>query len=229
MTFQVPKFELKIPEVPITNQRILDAVEKALSFYDTVSLKDIDFTHFGTFKLRVKRAKFLRALLQTIKPDYTLELGSGGSTIYFAMEVKKHHTAFEHLDWCYERTTDALFDYDLENKATVHLLGMSDDTGMYEFMPEMIPGPIDLLLIDGPPVSPKRKGRPRWERWNTLPFLMEFLSESAIVLLDSTERVFEQEYLQKWCEDYGIAFLNPGDPGSRLQGLGVIDPWHSIR
>lgn len=229
MTFGVPKFDLKIPESPITYQPTLDAIEEALRTYKDISLKDIDFTQFGTFKLRLERAKFLRALLQITKPEYTLEFGSGGSTIYFAMAVQRHHVAFEHLDWCFERTTDALADYGLEDKATVELLDLNDETGMYEFDPNMIPGPVDLLLIDGPPVSPKRKGRPRHERWNTLPFMLSHLSDRAIVILDSTERSYEQEYLQFWVEEYGIAFLNPGDPDSRLKGFGVIDPWHSVR
>lgn len=229
MTFQVPKFELKIKEAPITHKPILDLIDAALQSYKTVSLKDIDFTHFGTFKLRVERAKFLRALLRLMKPEYTLEFGSGGSTIYFAMEVEYEHVAFEHLRWCWERTTDALLKYNLDHKAFVECLELSDETGMYLFDSEMIPGKIDLLLIDGPPVSPKRKGRPRWERWNTLPQMLPYLSDRAIVILDSTERSYEQEYLQYWVKEYGIAFSNPGDPDSRLKGFGIIDPWNSKR
>lgn len=230
MTFSVPKFDIQIPQVPITNQSILDLVDKCLETYKSIPLNDIDYKEFGTFKLRVARAKFLRALLREFKPKYSLELGSGGSTVFFAMEVESHHVSFEHLDWCYDRTTDELEDLDLDEKATVHLLELDDDTGMYKFDPEKhIPGPIDIYLIDGPPVSPKRKGRPRWERWNTLPFIMPYLSERAIVLLDSTERVFEQECLELWCAEHGIAFMNPGEEGDRLQGLGIIDPWHSKR
>jgi hypothetical protein len=232
MGFSVPKWDLKIPRVPVKDSRILEIIERALETYSSFSLKDIDYTAFGTFKLRVSRAKFLRAVLHILSTrgelDYTMELGSGGSTMLFGRYVAKRHIALEHLPWCHERTQRAIAEQRLE-RAEALLRDIDEESAMYSFRPEDISGPVDLLLIDGPPVSPKRKGRPRWERWNTLPYLLPHLGERAIVILDSCERQFEQEVLERWQEEYGIAVEYPGRGDERLKGFGIIDPFHSAR
>lgn len=232
-SFRVPKYNLGIPEVPVIHKPILNSIEKALVNYKAVSLKDIDYKSFGTFKLRVERAKFLRNLLRVLKAegrlDHTVELGSGGSTILFGKEVEKSHTAVEHLDWAWERTDAGIETHGLRDKAKVLLKDLDDESGMYKITGADIPDKIDLLLIDGPPVSPKRKGRPRWERWETLPFFLPYLSQDAIVILDSVERSYEQEYLEYWCINHGISFTVPGLTDSRLKGFGIIDPFHYRR
>jgi len=230
---RIPKYVMRIPEVPVTNQRIIDVVNEALIDYRSVSLNDVDYTHFGTFKLRVERAKFLRNLLRVLRSrgelNNTIELGSGGSTIIFSKEVAESHTAVEHLDWAHSRTSNAIMDNGLYDVGRVLLRDLDDADGMYKLNEADLDKKYDLLLIDGPPVTPKRKGRPRWERWNTLPFFMKYLNPNAIVILDSSERTFEQEVLERWCQTLGISFMIPGPTDSRLKGFGIIDPFHSTR
>lgn len=230
----IPKYVMRIPEVPVTNQRIIDVVNEALVDYKSVSLKDIDYTHFGTFKLRVERAKFLRNLLRVLlnrgELKNTIELGSGGSTIIFGKSSVESHTAVEHLEWVHDRTSIAVMDHGIAHYTRVLRRDLDDVSGMYKLTDEDHEGKkYDLLLIDGPPVSPKRKGRPRWERWETLPYFMKYLNPNAIVILDSAERTFEQEVLERWCSTLGISFMIPGDTDSRLKGFGIIDPFHSQR
>lgn len=224
MTFKVPEFKLRIKDVPVTNKYILSCVDEALKDYKSETLSEFDITQFGTFKLRIERLKFFKKLLKVVKPKYTMELGSGSTTLLFSKYVENKHVSFEHLEWCHERTCSALLDYNLQDKATVFRRDIDDIKCMYHFDDSDIPNKVDMLLIDGPPVSPKVKGRPKWERFNTLPFLMKFLSENCIVLLDSAERTYEQECLEKWCNDLGISFMNPGDDNSKLKGFCIIDP-----
>jgi len=230
--FTVPEYKLNIPSRPITSSYHIEVISEALERYKSETIIQNNKS-FGTFKLRLERAKYLTALMKSIasrdKLNYTLELGSGASTIIFGKHVAIQHTAVEHLEWCHDRTSIALLDYGVDEKAEVILRDLDDSTGMYKLQPNDIKGQIDLLLIDGPPVSPKRRGRPRWERFNTLPYLLPHLSPDAIVVLDSVERKFEQECLDLWVAQYGIAFDVPGDLNSRLKGFGIIDPFASTR
>jgi len=232
MGFSVPKFDLQIQEAPITNRVLLKLIEAGLDDYKRVSMRDIDYKHFGTFKLRVERVKFLRNLLRAMKTygllDYTWEFGSGGSTVVFGKDVEKQHVAVEHLEWVWERTAGAVCDYDVDHRVTVLHRELDDLTGMYELSANDVPGPVNLLLIDGPPVAPVYKKRPKWERWNTLPFFFEHFADNAMVILDSGERPYEQEYLDYWRKRYGIGFTFPGAKDSRLKGFCVIDPFHTF-
>jgi len=220
-------FSLNIPETPITYHPLLLMISKALSMIDTYEVKGkLNWDVFvGGARIRKPRAKFIMALLDIIKPKYTVELGSGATTQIFGSKVGVKHYSLEHIQKFYDRTTESLAELGVD-KAEVLLRPLNTETGMYVLNEGDLPKEsVDLILIDGPPYHPLVNGKPKFTRANTLPALFPYMHQDTVVLLDSTERVPEQEVLVGWVRDYGIAFENP----VRLKGLGVIDPWASTR
>jgi predicted O-methyltransferase YrrM len=224
-------FELRIPPCPIRDKYILQDIRRAIEMYKSMHLNGINWDIFvGGARIRQYRAKFLKALMWLRKPHYTVELGSGASTQLFASMVGASHTAFDHLEKYWRRTTCSLATLGLTKgrvllrplQSQCFLEGSAYGKYMYEIQPvHDIPPRIDLLFIDGPPYHPLIDGKPRYSRVATLPFFMPYLADNAIVLMDSTERDPEQECLQIWADELGVTFENP-EP---MKGLAVIDPW----
>jgi predicted O-methyltransferase YrrM len=59
-------------------------------------------------------------------------------------------------------------------------------------------GPIDLLIIDGPPGTTQRLAR-----FPALPILNHLLSDDAIILLDDAFRPDEREIVRLWLKEFG--------------------------
>ena len=56
---------------------------------------------------------------------------------------------------------------------------------------------IDMLIIDGPPITTQNEAR-----YPALPLLMDRLSSSAVILVDDADRDDEQSMIRKWKESY---------------------------
>lgn len=63
-----------------------------------------------------------------------------------------------------------------------------------------LPGPVDLLVVDGPTAF-----RPEWrfDRYPALPVVRPFLSDSATIMLDDTHRAHERDVLELWQQELG--------------------------
>ncbi len=62
---------------------------------------------------------------------------------------------------------------------------------------------IDMLIVDGPPAYDKEL---RYARYPAVPFFKGSLAKDYTVILDDINRQGEQEILQKWEQELGIAF-----------------------
>lgn len=218
----IEQFELEdVPSAPIQNPRIRNLITDALLTYKQEPL-DLNWEGFpGGARIRNYRARFLQALMKLMKPKVTMELGSGSTTQIFSKFVGEKHVACEHLEKYYLRTTESLKSLGLDDKGFVMLLPLEE--AMYDLTGLDIHN-VELLLIDGPPLYPKVNGRPKFTRVNTLPYLMDRLTQDALVLFDSVERPWEQECLASWVEEFGVQYESP----LKMKGLAIIDPWAGV-
>ena len=60
-------------------------------------------------------------------------------------------------------------------------------------------GPIDLLIVDGPPALEDPHAR-----FPALPLLWDQLSSNAVILMDDGNRQGEKQVVERWCTDYGL-------------------------
>lgn len=96
---------------------------------------------------------FLMALLQRVRPECIVELGSGRSTVFLSEYASKYHKPFVSVDqsgaWSTLSNTLARFGNITEQY--VHHVPLSDD-GFYqeEGLREILPPSPDFLFLDGP-------------------------------------------------------------------------------
>jgi len=154
--------------------------------------------------------------LRTIPADLVVEASSGVSTLVIAYCLKEQGRgqviALEHDPVYAERTRRILRDHGVEQYATVvdTPLVSQQVNGRsmlwYDLRHAGIAGPIDLLVVDGPPDTTQPMAR-----YPALPLLLPLLAPRARVLLDDGDRADERAAVQRWVkEDPGMAasYLN---------------------
>jgi predicted O-methyltransferase YrrM len=75
---------------------------------------------------------------------------------------------------------------------------------------EALDGPIDLLLVDGPPAGGPEAAL---SRYPAVPLLADALAPNAVVILDDANRPGEQQVLERWSEESGIELERRPDLG----------------
>lgn len=65
---------------------------------------------------------------------------------------------------------------------------------------DQLPGPVDLLVVDGPTAYQREW---RFDRYPALPVVRPYLARGAQILLDDTHRVSEATILRQWQEELG--------------------------
>lgn len=136
-----------------------------------------------------------------------LECGSGSTTVILAYAARAKGegrvTALEHEPRFAEATRAMLRERGLSEWAEVIDAPLTDvplgDTTWRWYDTAALPaGPIDLLLVDGPPASVGPESR-----YPALPLLMDRLSANALVALDDTRRPDERAIGERWTEEFG--------------------------
>jgi predicted O-methyltransferase YrrM len=145
------------------------------------------------------------------KPQTILELGSGVSTLILGQILKKNG-----------RGRLLSIDHDPvwanQTRSHVEFLGLQDFVSIVEAPLKSITlgnqsyewydipggsldqlGPIDLLLVDGPPQA---KDNPQSARYPALPLLRERLSRQAMIFVDDASRATESNMVGKWKTEY---------------------------
>lgn len=142
------------------------------------------------------------------RPSLIVELGSGASTVWMALALRKlggrgKVVSFEHLEEYAERTREALLRLRLESFAEVRVAPIAPvqyagrSYRWYNIPdPEMI-GTIDLLLVDGPPGNVCRMAR-----MLAVPTFVGQLSSDALVILDDAFRPDEIDVKNLWKQAY---------------------------
>ncbi|MGR3939136.1 MULTISPECIES: class I SAM-dependent methyltransferase [Streptomyces] len=148
-----------------------------------------------------------------------LECGSGTSTVMFARMMAQrgygHMLSLEHDGEWADRVATQLAAEGLSEVATVIHAPLEEHPAAVKdvdwYAPKTVTeevgaytekhGPVDLLLVDGPP---------GWERGRTMarypavPVLWDFLAPGASVLLDDVNRAGGKEITERWKEECGL-------------------------
>lgn len=138
-----------------------------------------------------------------------LELGSGASTVLFAMAFESvgegHVTTLDHEATYADATRAMLEHHGVAHRATVlHTPLVEIDVEgepyrWYGIDGVDLPTGVDLLFVDGPPESTGPRSR-----LPAFPLLRDRLADSAAIMLDDGRRPDEQEIAERWAADPGI-------------------------
>lgn len=148
---------------------------------------------------------FLLALTEEAfrrKPKVVVECSSGVSTIVIArclqLNGAGHVWSLEHEAQYAVKTRRMLAEHGLSDWATVldaPLQTIHTDTPWYreEELPQEI-GPIEMLVVDGPPsaVAPLARAP-------AMPRLRERMAPNFVVMIDDADRPDETEMIRRWC------------------------------
>ena len=149
---------------------------------------------------------FLRHAAQLVlsrRPRIIVELGSGSSTIILAYCLKKNGNgkllSIDHDPDFAERTRTMLEQHGLSRYATVECRPLEPlrlagkEYNWYSIGNFDAGGPIDFLVIDGPPYHVHSLAR-----YPALPVLLPLMAEDAAVLLDDADRPEERRIIELW-------------------------------
>lgn len=153
-------------------------------------------------------ANVLITLVQDRKPRRIVEIGSGVSTLILGYAQRQYSSgtviSLEHDSDFAEKTRASIRRHGLCDVATlldaplrpIEIMGRS---WMWYGIPDQERlGPIDLLVIDGPPADSVPD-----VRYPAVPLLLPFLAPDAIVVVDDCIRRGEQEIVARWLNEIG--------------------------
>lgn len=153
----------------------------------------------------------LKALVDAavhLPPDAVIvELGSGISTVWLALAIARERpdlrlVSLEHDGGYADQTRAMLRERGIDERAEVRLADLQhvEIRGeMYRWYdPEALVGieRIDLLFVDGPPASVRRRSR-----YPAFPLLSERLEASAVIVVDDFTRADEAEMVAEWIRE----------------------------
>jgi predicted O-methyltransferase YrrM len=167
-----------------------------------------DFPPLGTWAVEADFAGLVARELER-RPDVVVELGSGVSTLLLASILRRRGFgrlySFDH-DHGFAAETEARLDRagvaDRVDLVVVPLRRqMFRDTATLWYdsrtlLDALPPGPIDLLIIDGPPSTED------WARWPAVEVLQPLFADDAVVLLDDGRQRRERSAALRWTRDH---------------------------
>lgn len=175
--------------------------------------QDLPLPMGGGWALTGDSAALLAREALSRRPGTILELGSGASTLILGQILKKngqgHLLSIDHDPvWANQtrRHVEFLELQDFVSVVDAPLKSLTQGNLTCEWYD--IPassldrlGPIDLLLVDGPPQT---KDSPQAARYPALPLLRGRLSQSAMIFVDDAGRTTESNMVRRWMtEDPG--------------------------
>ena len=162
---------------------------------------------------------FLKRELILNKRKNILEFGSGLSTIFLALVIKRMKleatitTIESDSDWV-SIIEEKIFFYHLEDIITIVYAPLVDSQEEVNdqkwYNPEIIlnvikdKGLFDMVVIDGPPAF---YDEIKLSRYNALPFIQKFLGDSYTIFLDDAIRPGEKRIMELWKENLQVHFL----------------------
>lgn len=149
----------------------------------------------------------LVGIVREKRPLRIVELGSGSSTVWLALALRSvgrgRIVSFDHLDIYGQRTSDAIKEQGLEDFAQVRVRRLvsldleGEKFDWYDLHEDESLGPIDILLVDGPP-----GGTGPMARFPALPILWSQLARDALIIVDDASRPDERHMLESWREAF---------------------------
>lgn len=169
----------------------------------------------------------LTDVISSSNAQNVVEFGSGTSTLWIAYALRRlgrgKVIAFDHLPEYAERTQALIDSHGLGWFAEVRLAPLKEwqtPRGVFNWYSielEKLRGPIDVLVVDGPPQSTGAHAR-----YPALPVLENFLARGAKILCDDTDRRDEQEMIEYWLEE-NSRLRRLASPAPDLQLLTLAD------
>jgi predicted O-methyltransferase YrrM len=152
-------------------------------------------------------ANLMIGVLRECKPKLVLELGSGVSTLiagYVVNEFGGRVITLEHSKQFAEVSVREVRRHRLEQSVTVSWAPLKevrllDRNFLWYDTTDLITGPIGLLLVDGPPGDLQELSR-----YPAVPLLREYLSRTAVILLDDAARDDEKTIIGLWQQDLNL-------------------------
>jgi predicted O-methyltransferase YrrM len=141
------------------------------------------------------------------KPKIVVECSSGVSTVVLARAMQLvgigHVWSLEHDRAFADKTRAELRRHGLEAWATVIdaplvPLKLAEGTWNWYDVRALPEGLIDMLVVDGPPMTLQRLSR-----FPAIPVLDKKLAQTAVVMLDDSQRSDESEAVRQWSANYG--------------------------
>lgn len=155
-------------------------------------------------------ATAVHALVEMIladKPRRIVELGSGSSTVWIACALQKlgggKVISYDHLSSYRDRTAATIDRLGLTSFADVRLAELKEidlaqgHFDWYDIDKSAIDGPIDILVVDGPP-----GGTGPMARFPALPVLKDMLAPGAVIIIDDANREGEKGMIRLWQEAF---------------------------
>ena len=149
---------------------------------------------------------FLTDAIERRKAELVVECGSGSSTLWMAMAMRRNGSgkviALEHQEDYAARTRAVLEAHEVSEWAEVRMSPLVDTqtprgvSRWYDVDADTFPGPIDILLVDGPPATTGRHAR-----YAALPRLAPVLANNCLVVLDDADRAEERDVIAFWAEE----------------------------
>lgn len=169
--------------------------------------KDLPLPIGGGWALTGDSAALLAREVLVRNPQTILELGSGVSTLILGQILKRNGRGrllsvdHDHM-WANQTRKHIEFlglqDYVSVIVAPLKSLPIGNQSYEWYDIPESSLdelGPIDILLVDGPPQS---SDNPQEARYPAHPFLRERLSRNAMVFVDDAKRTTESNMVKRW-------------------------------
>lgn len=182
-------------------------VEALTSLYGTLDIR-IPLPSMRGWAVSPDFAREVARLVVEVKPRTIAELGSGVSTVIAAYALRSNGggriVSLEHDQEWFAKTARLIDEHGLTDIAEVvhapltrHTIAGAD-WRWYETRGVDGMGPVDLLVVDGPPCSLQPLAR-----YPALPLLVGLLSDTAVIVLDDTNRPDERETVVRWEREYG--------------------------
>lgn len=153
-------------------------------------------------------ANIVISLVRECRPKVVLELGSGVSTLITAYTLEENKegvvVSLDHDAQFAATTTDNIAKHGLQAIATVIPAPLKETRIhgkswlWYDLEQLRDLEAIDLLIVDGPPVTTQKLAR-----YPALPVLFPLLSAKAIILLDDAHRADETKIVNLWLQEFG--------------------------
>ena len=151
----------------------------------------------GSWKADVALLEHIANAVEKLRPAYVVELGAGATTMALAAALRQWAPdaklrSFDQNSQFLAATAEWLGQYGLASEfAHAPLVRRPGYPGLWYDLPA-IEGPIDLLVIDGPPWSIHPFGR------GTAEVLFDSIRVGGMVLLDDAARPGERVVARRW-------------------------------
>ena len=152
----------------------------------------------------------LARLVRELQPRSVVECGSGTTSIVLSKLLADipgaNLLSFDHDADYARKTANMLVERGLPGPVKLSIQSAplkphvikGDNYQWYSLDKVNLPETIDLLVVDGPVVTADNP----WGRYPAVPLLMDRLSENAVILVDDTDRITDQETVKRWLKEY---------------------------